>query len=122
MKRMMTHSALLLLAACLLTSCGKSSEKADMGAAVVQAARLDTLVLAVNGMTCDGCVQTVSMALKKVPAVQSVVVSLDQETATVVVADAPADERDLLAAAITNAGYTVPTADVAPVEGDGSSE
>ncbi|MCY0876920.1 MAG: heavy-metal-associated domain-containing protein [Firmicutes bacterium] len=40
-------------------------------------------VIGVKGMTCDGCVNSVTRALKAVPGVQTVSVSLEKEQAQV---------------------------------------
>jgi copper chaperone CopZ len=94
--------ALVLLG--LLTACGS---KPEVETELAASGPLDTLVLAVNGMTCDGCVETVSLALKKVPGVQSASVSLADANATVVITDGPGEEFDALVAAVTGAGYSV---------------
>jgi copper chaperone CopZ len=61
-------------------------------------------VIKVTGMSCKHCVMHVTEALKEVPGVTDVVVSLEQGTATVEVAPTVTDEA--LAAAIKEVGYT----------------
>lgn len=62
--------------------------------------------LAVEGMACGGCEQTITSALEKVPGVRRV--EADHEAGTVeVVADDDTDE-DTLRQAVHDAGYEVP--------------
>lgn len=63
-----------------------------------------TVTLAVHGMTCDGCVATVTTALTGVPGVISAAVTLDPPRA-VVVFDPARLSPDLLAAATGAVGY-----------------
>lgn len=63
-----------------------------------------TVSLPISGMTCGGCVAAATKALRSVPGVQRVQVSLDEHAALIT-----ADERvtdALLDAAITKAGFT----------------
>jgi copper chaperone CopZ len=66
--------------------------------------------LAINGMTCNGCVKHVDQALRAVPGVTAVEVSLAQHVAKIV-HDAGVTV-DALVAAVDGAGYgvTVPAA------------
>ncbi len=65
-----------------------------------------TLTLSVDGMTCGGCVDTVSKALKAVGGVQDATVSLNPGAAKI-----EFDERvtspDALRAVVRQAGYRV---------------
>jgi copper chaperone CopZ len=61
------------------------------------------LELKVGGMSCDGCVKSISKAIGRVPGVRSVDVALG--SGTVVVHGAP--ERDAVEKAVVAAGYTV---------------
>ena len=63
-----------------------------------------TYVLHVEGMMCPRCVAHVKEALEGVKGVRSVTVSLEEKTATVIAA---VKSPDLLAAAVTKAGYEV---------------
>lgn len=61
-------------------------------------------LIKVQGMSCRHCVMHVTQALKEVPGVTEVVVSLEDGTATVDMNAPVTDEA--LAAAITDVGYT----------------
>ncbi|MBI2715145.1 MAG: heavy-metal-associated domain-containing protein [Rhizobiales bacterium] len=67
---------------------------------------MQTELLKVTGMTCDGCTSTVTHALEKAPGVSDVKVSLSAGEATV-----QYDERitssDRLKSAVIGAGYGV---------------
>ena len=63
-----------------------------------------TFSFPISGMTCGGCVASASKALRSVPGVQRVQVSLEERAALIT-----ADERvtdAMLDAAITKAGFT----------------
>jgi copper chaperone len=63
-----------------------------------------TTTLRITGMTCNGCVRHVDKALREVPGVTSVEVSLPEQRAIVVHSeDAPVPS---LVAAVESAGYT----------------
>lgn len=57
----------------------------------------------VQGMTCGHCVQAVTQELAAVPGVDAVTVDLDSGTATITSADGI--DRDLVRAAVDEAGY-----------------
>jgi copper chaperone len=61
----------------------------------------------VEGMTCNGCVASVTRVLKALPGVGSVYVSLEQREARVQFDPARTDP-DHLKSAITAAGYQAP--------------
>jgi copper chaperone len=67
---------------------------------------METIVLKVNGMTCGGCVASVTRVLRALPGVEEVAVALDRGTATVTFdprrSDLPAFKR-----AVEEAGYDV---------------
>ncbi len=84
-------------------------------APVVQAA--ETITMSISGMDCDGCVKSVTEALKGVEGVAEVEVSLENMTATV-----KGGSLDLmkLAAAVDEAGYGAmpfdPNAPIVPAD------
>ncbi len=84
-------------------------------APVVQAA--ETITLSISGMDCDGCVKSVTEAIKGVEGVAEVEVSLENQTAVV-----KGGSLDImkLAAAVDEAGYGAmpfdPDAPLAPVD------
>lgn len=61
-------------------------------------------VFAVEGMSCEGCVSTVTSAIEAVPGVKSAKVSLAEKQATVV-ADAAEVPAAKIEAAVSEAGY-----------------
>ena len=67
---------------------------------------METVTMNVNGMTCGGCVASVTRVLKAVPGVESVDVKLQPGQATVRY-DASKVELPRLKAAIEDAGYDV---------------
>ncbi len=67
---------------------------------------MDEIVLAVTGMTCGGCVNSVQKVLTALPGVQSVEVTLSPGQARVVV-DAARIDRAALVQAIADAGFGV---------------
>ncbi|RPH45485.1 MAG: copper-translocating P-type ATPase [Burkholderiales bacterium] len=70
---------------------------------------LPSLTLPIDGMTCASCVARVERALVKVPGVADASVNLASESATVHGASVSAPA---VVAAVTDAGYTVPTVTV----------
>ncbi len=67
-------------------------------------------LIRVDGMSCKHCVMHVTEALKGVPGVKDVVVSLEEGTAVVDVDASVTD--DVLKAAVTEVGYTPTTVTV----------
>jgi copper ion binding protein len=68
---------------------------------------METVTMNVKGMTCGGCVASVTRVLKAVPGVESVDVKLEPGQATVRY-DASKVAVPRLKAAIEDAGYDVP--------------
>lgn len=60
-------------------------------------------IISIEGMMCQHCVSHVEKALKGVPGVESVSVSLENNNATVT----GSADNDALTAAVTDAGYEV---------------
>ena len=67
---------------------------------------MENATLNVTGMTCQGCVASVTRVLKAVPGVSNVNVTLQPGSATVVY-DPARTNVDALKAAVQNAGYGV---------------
>ena len=63
---------------------------------------VDRLELDVQGMTCDGCVNSVKRALSRVPGVKSVDVDLKSGRAVIT----GAFESEVVLTAVQKAGYT----------------
>jgi copper chaperone len=71
-------------------------------------ATMETISLNVQGMTCGGCVASVTRVLKAVPGVSDVAVTLQPGVATVTF-DSARTGTASLRAAIEEAGYDVAT-------------
>ena len=67
---------------------------------------METVTLKVEGMTCGGCVASVTRVLKATPGVGDAVVQLDTRSATVTFDPAQTSESTLKSA-IEDAGYAV---------------
>jgi copper ion binding protein len=65
-----------------------------------------TVTLAVEGMTCDGCENTVKESVEKLPGVESATASYKEKTA-VVSFDSTQSSTTEISKAITDAGYEV---------------
>ena len=65
---------------------------------------METIVLEVDGMTCGGCVRSVTNVLKALPGVSAADVSLEKSQAKVTFDPALADAT-ALRAAVEEAGY-----------------
>jgi copper chaperone len=68
---------------------------------------METANLRIEGMTCEGCVKSVTRTLQAVPGVQSVEVSLEEERAKVIYDPKKAAPADLRRA-VERAGYEAP--------------
>ena len=67
---------------------------------------MDEIILSVTGMTCGGCVSSVTRVLQAVPGVQQANVTLMPSQATVSY-DAGIADPEKLAQAVADAGFTV---------------
>jgi len=67
---------------------------------------METVTLKVGGMTCGGCVASVTRVLKAAPGVDNAVVRLDSASATVTF-DPARTSVPALESAIVDAGYAV---------------
>ena len=67
---------------------------------------METVTLKVEGMTCGGCVASVTRVLKATPGVDDAVVRLDARSATVTF-DPAQTSVSALKSAIEDAGYAV---------------
>jgi copper chaperone len=67
---------------------------------------METITLKVDGMTCGGCVASVTRVLKATPGVNDAVVRLDERSATVTY-DPARTGLPALKSAIESAGYDV---------------
>ncbi len=67
---------------------------------------METIQLNIEGMTCNGCVNSVTNVLQKIPGVNSAEVSLEQKRATLIYNPAQSNP-DQFKAAIEDAGFDV---------------
>ena len=67
---------------------------------------METIQLDIQGMTCNGCVKSVTGVLQKIPGVAGVEVLLEQNRATVTYNPAQA-KPEQFKAAVEDAGYDV---------------
>lgn len=67
---------------------------------------METIQLNIEGMTCNGCVNSVTNVLKNIPGVSHAEVSLEQKRATVVF-DPALSNPARLKAAVEDAGFDV---------------
>lgn len=105
MKKMLT----LLLICFVVISCGSQSDKStsqDDSSATenIVPANLETIEIAVYGMTCGGCENTVKTAVGKLPGVQSVKASHTDSTA-IVTFDKTKVDFEQMKVVITDKGY-----------------
>lgn len=96
---MLVFTGVALLGLGLGAGCGSSSD----GDGSPGGGKAERYVFTVRGMTCQGCVDTVTRAVKAVPGVEKVEVSLENEQA-VVMADPAQAPPEKIVAAIEQAG------------------
>ena len=98
--------ALGLLSLCM--GCGQAGsgngKLSTTGAHPVETASMTTREFAIEGMMCQGCADSVTSAIAKIPGVQSAKVSLAEKRA-VVVADPSQVPAEKIEAAVAAAGY-----------------
>jgi len=105
-----TGTVLVLAVAGTLAACNRDSADPSAGAGAapgarvgVPAANLVEVTYEIEGMHCDGCVETISTEVAKLDHVHGLEVSLEQETAVVRLDDAEA--ADAVAKAIEALGF-----------------
>ncbi|MBM3420347.1 MAG: heavy-metal-associated domain-containing protein [Bacteroidetes bacterium] len=101
--------SLLIIAALSITSCGtrgQQAEEATAAEAVTEDVHLHYVQIAVTGMTCEGCENTVKGAIEKVAGVHSASATHADAYALAGYA-AGAPDTAALRQAIAGAGYTV---------------
>lgn len=96
--------------------CGCSTKSNDTltitNAPTEEAMNQNNVTLNITGMTCGGCVSSVTEELSEIPGVSNVTVDLNVggESVTTVTTTAPV-ETSALEAAVTEAGYTLASID-----------
>jgi copper chaperone CopZ len=93
--------SILILAAALLAGCSGKSAATD-NSTKAQAAK--TVTVAIRGMSCSGCENTIQEEVSKVAGVSSVKATL-ADSAAVVVFDPSVTSVEAIGNAITEAGY-----------------
>ena len=93
-----------LIAAFIAGCAGKSSSTDNAAEATTTAVANKTVTLAIEGMTCSGCENTVSEAVTKIAGVATIKASHLDSTA-VVSFDSTLTTVSAIGAAITDAGY-----------------
>lgn len=112
----MKNLIFIALIAAFISGCSGKSTSTDATKATYAVAN-KTVTLAVSGMTCTGCENTVTEAVKKVTGVTNIKASFADSTA-IVSFDPSKTSVDAIGAAITEAGYEFKgeKAAAAPVE------
>jgi len=95
---------IILIAAFFVGCSGKSTSTENTAPATTTVAANKTLVLAVEGMTCTGCENTVQESVTKIAGVTEIKASHLDSTA-VVSFDSTKTNLDAIGNAITEAGY-----------------
>jgi len=99
----MKNLLFIALLAAFISGCTGKSTSMDATKATTAVAN-KTVTLAVSGMTCTGCENTVTEAVKKVAGVTNIKASFADSTA-IVSFDPSKTSVDAIGAAITEAGY-----------------
>ena len=94
----------VILVAAFMAGCAGKSTSSDNAQTTTEAVANKTVTLAVSGMTCTGCENTVTEAVTKVAGVTSIKASFADSTA-IVSFDPSKTSVDAIGAAITEAGY-----------------
>lgn len=109
----MKNILILFCVACFAFSCTSNQEKTADPAEKVAAVANKTITLAVEGMTCTGCENTIKEAVGGVSGVADVVAS-HTEGSAVIKFDSTLTDFKAISAAITDAGYVVKGETVPP--------
>lgn len=100
----MKHLFFVILVAAFIAGCAGKSTTTDNAATTAGAVASKTVTLAVSGMTCTGCENTVTEAVTKVEGVSEIKASFADSTA-IVSFDPSKTTVEAIGAAITEAGY-----------------
>jgi copper chaperone CopZ len=105
---MIKNAIVVVLLASALLACNstpkQTSDEAMKNSSNVQANK--TVTLAVEGMTCEGCENTVKESVEKLPGIASAKASY-KEKAVVIAFDSTQAKVNDISAAITDVGYEV---------------
>ena len=107
----MKKSLIFFAISLVMIACGSQNNKTEStetqeAIETIDPANLETIEIAVIGMTCGGCERTVQTAVGNLPGVQSVKASHSDSTALVTF-DPSQTTFDAMKAAIIDKGYTV---------------
>jgi copper chaperone CopZ len=103
---MLKNVFIAILLASALMACNNAPKK---DAATTKASKVQvnkTITLAVEGMTCEGCENTVKESVEKLPGISSAVASYKEKTA-IVSFDSTLTKTEEISKAITDVGYEV---------------
>jgi len=89
-----------------IIACNNPQQKADTAVAAIDSARVTTVLLKVNGMTCTGCEQTIRKAVKELPGVTEANASYTDSLATISY-DPGISTVDEISKKIEDVGYKV---------------
>lgn len=97
------YKTLILSLSCLvLMGCNQNQEASDQQTLQQEIQPAQTISLSISGMDCEGCVKSVTEAVRSVEGVEEVVVSLEKGTATVKGTNV---DLSKVFAAVDDAGY-----------------
>lgn len=102
--RPLLHACGLALCLLALPACNDTVPAPEAATNTAPAPSDITYAFAIEGMHCDGCVASITQGVKELPGVRDVQVSLDDERATVRVAE-DGSAPDAIIAAIDQRGY-----------------
>jgi copper chaperone CopZ len=103
---MIRNTFLAIMIATAMLGCN-NAPKQDTASAKASKVQINkTITLAVEGMTCEGCENTVKESVEKLPGIASATASFKDKTA-VVAFDSTLTKTDDISKAITDVGYEV---------------
>ena len=105
---MFRNAMIIMLLATALLACNSAPKQAS-NPAIANPSKVEvnkTITLAVEGMTCEGCENTVKESVEKLPGVASAKASYTDKTVVISMDSAQVKVKDI-SSAITSVGYEV---------------